>query len=328
MPLDNITESTSVADISASIGSDLFPEPSSQSNESDATSPNSGGERQQVAQPSDPNAPANIGGEQTPAPVQRKALPKAWKKTMEPLWNELKPELHDYVYSREDDVMKGLQMYQDGHTKWTETITPFKQVLDQHPNVNPVQLMQNVMGNHIRLLQTPPQERIALAKKLLEGYGIPIEALTGQPAQAPDATQRELQELRAEVQRLQGGFQTAEQRLQQQAVAEKTKEVEKFFSDPANKYAEELGDNIFQLLKTGAASDLPTAYEMAMWTNPEVRAKVLAEQQAAAAGKPPGPKPTNIDESGEAKPRTRAKAKSWQADVDEIVSKAYATSTH
>ena len=328
MPLDNITESTSVADISASIGSDLFPESTSSSNEQAATSPNSGGERQQVSQPSDPSGTPNIGGEQTPAPIQRKALPKAWKKEMEPLWNELKPELHDYVYNREADVLKGLQMYQDGHTRWNETISPFKQILDQHPGVNPVQLMQNVMGNHIRLLQASPQDRAALAKQLIQGYGIPLEALTGQAAQAPDAAQQRIEQLERKIQQLEGGFQTAEQRLQQQAVAEKTKEVEKFFSDPKNKYAEKLGDNIFQLLKTGAASDLATAYEMAMWTNPEVRAEVLAEQQAAAAGKPPGPKPTNIDESGEAKPRTRAKAKSWQADIDEIVSKAYANQPH
>lgn len=100
------------------------------------------------------------------------------------------------------------------------------------------------------------------------------------------------------------------------------KQVEMFFGDKEkHPFAEEVADDIQRLLATRAADSLESAYEMAIWTNPAVREKVLAAQQAAQ-GKP-GPKLPNLESSGAAKPTLPKGTGNWMDDIDEIAQNAF-----
>jgi hypothetical protein len=55
--------------------------------------------------------------------------------------------------------------------------------------------------------------------------------------------------------------------------------VEAFFNDPANRYAENVADQMVTLITSGQAPDLKAAYDTACWMNPEVRAELLKEQR-------------------------------------------------
>ena len=57
--------------------------------------------------------------------------------------------------------------------------------------------------------------------------------------------------------------------------------VDKFADDPANLYFNELTSDMEHLIRSGAAADLPDAYEKAIWLNPVVRAKEIARLSAA-----------------------------------------------
>jgi hypothetical protein len=258
--------------------------------------------------------------EGTPA-VAIKPLPKAWKKDMASHWEKLPPEVHEYVYAREADVMRGIQQYQANAQQWNAVIQPFAQVFQQNPGVQPVQLMQNLMNAHMTLLSAPPEQKRAFAQKMLQDYGI---NLAPGEAGAANPLESELHALRQELYSLKSGFTDTQRKAYEAAVADQRKQVDAFFSDPKNEFAEELQADILRLLQTGAATDLPTAYEQAQWLNPAVRAKLLAKQQVekAAGQQMPaqGKKFPNIESDPNARPSGR-RVKTMDETIDGIVAK-------
>lgn len=257
---------------------------------------------------------------ETPAPEPSDPLPKSWKKEMEAEWKTLPASVRKYVAKREEDVYNGIKQYHDGHKSYEALTTPFREIFSQHPDVQPVQLFQNLMHSHVKLLTLPAEEKAAFGRQLLEAYGIPLE---GSP-QAPAAQslppgyaqmQAELAETRRILRENQAAAHAAEVKRYEAEISEFAK---------ANPLFSEVGDDITRLIATGAAVDLKTAYETAVWANPVTRQKLLAEQQAAAEQKKPKPKPpTNIDSSGSA--RVNRKPTSIDATVDSVIAKHFST---
>lgn len=302
MPPDNPLDINAIAD---SIGNELFPEDKSGTGE--GTPPSAGS-------PTPPPVPPLT-------PDEFAVMPKAWKKEKEPLWSKLDREAREYIYARENDVLKGFEQYSTGHKSWNELISPFQAVIQQHPNVNPVQVMQNLMRNHLTILGASPEQKRVMAQNLLKSYGIDLGASAGPnpgaqtpPVTLPPEIQETLQivpQLRDEL----GRFKAAEQ---ERTLAENVAKVQAFAANPANKYFEEVTDDIMHFLQTGAAPTLEKAYEMAIWNNPAVRAKLLAEQ-AAGAPVPPKP-PLNVNGTGGTPP---TKPKTFEDSISSVMEKHY-----
>ena len=323
MPAENTPETTEysetfASDIAAEIGSDLF---SSEEKPAEVS--------QEPAEPSvELKDPSKIEVQPNPAVVQGqnsvgKPLPKSWKKDMAPHWEKLPPEVHEYVYAREADVMRGIQQYQQGYQQWDSLVKPFAPVLQQYPDVNPVQLMQGLMQTHLQLLDPamPAAQKAQLAQKILTDYGISLD-----PSQQQTQPNAEVQALRQELLALKQGFTQTQQRAYQEGIAQQQKLVDDFASK--NEFFEEVQNDIFRLLQTGAAVDLPSAYEQACWINPGVRQKLLAKQQTANA---PAPNPSrkangqfvNLDAAEPGK--TRVKKGSIDDTINSIVASHYST---
>ena len=62
-------------------------------------------------------------------------------------------------------------------------------------------------------------------------------------------------------------------------------ELQKFTSDPAHIYYEDVKEDMALLLSQGRAQDLKDAYEKAFWMNPKVREAVQADQLRQAEAK-------------------------------------------
>lgn len=316
---DNDLSDFNIDEVSASIGESLFPK------------------AQETVERVEPETPALAAPEKPAAPIaepapqgevapgqnsQIKPLPKAWKKDMAPVWEKLPPEVHEYVHAREADVMRGFQQYQAGHQAWDTLTRPFAPVFQQHPDVNPVQLMQGLMNTHLQLLQSTPEQKTALAQKILSDYGIDL----GQVQSAPADTRllAELNSLKTELGQLRQGF-TARQKADYDAsVNAQLSEIEAFASKPENEFFNEVGNDILRFLQNGSATDLKSAYELACWANPGVRAKMLAKQQAPA----PTPAPqrnsagrfVNVDSPDPSAATRTRKAATIDATIDQIVS--------
>ena len=318
---NEIDDKTPAADISAMIGAELFAKeaPSEASPEVESDIP---------ASPDAPELEAKLPvGEvtetalQAPAPTT-KPLPKAWKREKEALWSKLDPEAHDYIYQREADIMRGLQQYQSGHEQWNQVIQPFRHVMEQHPDVNPTELLQNLMTNHLDVVRAPKAQKISLIRNIIQGYGLDLSEVLGNTTSPGSQIPPEVQQLQGELSAIKTHLLQSPQTAYQKALDAETVKVNAFFADPKNEYASDLSDDILRILKTGTADSLDAAYEQAQWLNPVVRQKILAKQRAEALGEAEKPKPTNIESSGEARPRSR-KPKDWQSGVDSIINKHY-----
>lgn len=299
-----------VASAIADIAADLFPKRETPTNDP-VPGAAEGGEAPPIVEKT----------EEPPPPLpQGKSLPKSWKKEMEAHWLKLDPAVHDYVYEREANVDRGIQMYSEGHKKWDALTTPFKDLMAQNPNSDPIPLLQNLLSNHITLLRGTPEQKVEIAKNLIASYGLDLTSLTGtQPPQADPRLEAALRK----IDQLETNFSATQRASYEAGVAEQVKAVEAF--EKENEFFSEVADDIHRFIQTGAAPDLKSAYELACYANPAVRAKILAKQQAA-----PSPAPQqkqaipNIDGSGQARVRTPT-PKTIEDTVDSIVAKHYPT---
>lgn len=200
-------------------------------------------------------------------------LPKSIKKEQEGIWNGMSREQRELFTKREADISRGIQMYSEGHQKWDQLIKPYEPLLQQHPNVNPVQLLGNLMDSHLTLLGAKGEAaKTAKIQELFKAYGISIEGLNQQAATP-----------QVDFSPINQRLDTVEQFLHKQTLTQFEAEVQRFASDPANKHFDEVSEDIHRLIQTGAAKDLRSAYDQAIWINPTVRQKVLADQNAEAA---------------------------------------------
>lgn len=291
-------DSFDIAGAAASIGSDLF-----------------GGSAPDAGDGGAPAAPAAQPAEQTPAPPAPapappsppepwRAMPKAWKKEMESIYGSLTPEAMQYIHEREGNVSRGFQQYQSSHENWTKLTTPFQDILSQHPDVNPVELMGSLMQTHLNLMRGTPEQKQAIAQQLLQVYGINM-------GQAPEQSQA----LAALQSRL-DAYEQREQKAQQQRYVQ---EVTTFMNDAANKHAKEVVNEMIPLLRQGM--DFKTAYEQACWLNPTVRANLIAEQSAAASKTAADADALNKGAPNGTPPTAPRKAKTWEEGVDQIAAK-------
>jgi hypothetical protein len=225
---------------------------------------------------------------------------------MEGLWGKLPREVHDYVYEREGNVSKGIQAYRDGHEQWQGLLTPFQQVFQQNPGLQPKELFSNLMQTHLALTYGSPEQKRALMQEIVRAYGIDGLAAVQQAGQQA-APQVDLSPLQQRLARM-------EQQLYQNNLRETTAKVEKFFADPANKYAKDLEEDILQIVAAGER-DLAAAYEKAMWLNPKVREKLIGERTA------PSPSKVNLKagSAGDASPAPR------KGTIDETIDRIVAT---
>lgn len=214
-------------------------------------------------------APSNV-----PAPTDF-PMPQAWKKEMESHWGPLSPDVKKYIQSREEDIKKGILQYSDGHKRWNDLVTPFQETLAKYPQVNPVQLMQNLVRNHLSVVNATPEQRRALVAQIAKGYGVDLGASPGASAPAAPVDPR--------VDALESTLRGMIEAQQKASYESNLKVVESFAADPKNKFFPEVADDIMRLLQSGVVNELPAAYEMAIWSNPAVRAKVMAEQAQGTA---------------------------------------------
>jgi len=199
-------------------------------------------------------------------------LPKAWKKDLETYWKQAPKELREYVAKqREPDVQRGVQMYREGHERWSKLLTPYQEILAQYPDVDPVNLLNGLMQTHLKLSFGTPAEKRALAKQMMEAYQVSLDEAAEAAGQQAPVIPPEIDQRIA--------------RLEQERAAEQRRavmtQVETFFADPKNEFAKDVANEILQLVQKG--HQLQEAYSLAIWMNPEVRAKVIAKEQAAAA---------------------------------------------
>jgi hypothetical protein len=252
------------------------------------------------------------------APTVRKP-PSSWKKDYWGQWDRLgtDPELsklQDYIEQREADYAKGVSTYKsqwDSAAPIYEAVQPFIPELQQH-GIAPQQWIQNLGTAHRTLALGSPEQKLQMFAKLATDYGVPLQALTGGQQADPQFGHivQNFQSLQQKVNQLEQDRQSAEQaRLQQDIAA---------FQANAPHF-EAVKGTMAQLLQSGVAPDLKTAYDKAIrlhddiWSQHQAtqakdaeaeRLAAIAKKKAAAVS-PRSSSPTGAVSAGGAKKSLR-----------------------
>ena len=212
------------------------------------------------------------------APVARKP-PSSWSKDKWDHWNGLQPEVQDYIEKREADYAKGVSTYKsqwDQAAPVYEVVQKFAPELQQY-GIQPAQWIQNLGDAHRTLALGSPEQKLQMFAKLATDYGVPIHSLTGQQVdpqfghitQTVSSLQREIQT-----------FKQQQEAAQQAAIQQ---QIEAFRVNAP--HFEAVQGTMAQLLQSGVAPDLKTAYDKAIRLHDDIWQQQQAEQakQAEAA---------------------------------------------
>jgi hypothetical protein len=233
-------------------------------------------------------------------------MPNSLAKELKPVWEATPPEMQAAFLKRETDIAKGVEELKQRYTLIDQAIAPHTDALRQM-NATPGDAVNRMFLWFKALAGRPAEAFPELAKSMgidwqklaaAQNGAAPVGADGAPPAEgvAPDipepvkqyvsGMQNELAELRNIVQQIGGRFGNVEQNLNTQNEA-RTRENLSIWST-GKPHFEDVRQDMAKLIETGVIPlkadgqvDLDTAYERAIYFNPDVRAKVIAEQQQA-----------------------------------------------
>lgn len=320
---------TDISALSDQLGVELFGSDEPQVGDDKVVKPVDEGkqpvESKAVAKTPDPAAKPT---DQTQQP-STKEVPKTWgSDAAKAEWGKLSPAVQDQILKREEDMFKGLETYKQRATvgQIVEKIfEPYMPLLKQH-NVNPLEQVQGLMQAHYALVTGSKEQKVAMATRLLKEYGI---ELPGGAAPTNEYVDPEVARLREEHKKVTSRLDERDQRDMAAARETLKQKVDKFASDPANMYFDELATDIAALINKGM--ELEEAYQTAVYRNPVTRAKELARLQTerdAAAKEEARKKAEAAKKASGANVNSRPKAGTATGapvgDLDEILTEGLA----
>jgi hypothetical protein len=221
--------------------------------------------------------------------------PKSWRADEAKAWAVLPAEAKAAITRREAEAAR-LAGANDSERmfgrEFAEIVRPHMPTIQQF-GVTPQQAVKALLDSDQVLRSSTPEQKIAHARKLCFDYGIDVAALAQPDPNFP--ADPHVAALQAQVAQLSQRLATPQQ---QQFTplplspedSNVQLEIEAFRADPAHPHFDAVHQVMGQLLETGAAPDLESAYHAAVTLNPALRSTVAApapqrtqEEKTAAA---------------------------------------------
>ena len=208
--------------------------------------------------------------------------PSSWKKDYWQHWERLgtDPELarlQDYIEERESQAANGVHQYKsqlDQYKPVIDVVQKFLPELQQH-GLQPGPWIENLGTAHRMLALGTPEQKLQMFAKLAADYGVPLQALSGQqvdPQFGHVLTKAQLAEQQA-ARALQAVQEFQNSQLQQQINAFKE----------GKPHFEAVQNTMSQLLASGVADSLDSAYQKAIRLHDDVWQQIQAENTAKEA---------------------------------------------
>jgi len=221
--------------------------------------------------------------------------PTTWKKEYLPLWDKLQTgqplskeeatKFLQYANQRESEYKTGVSTYKgeaENARALQEAIAPFIPDL-QRNGIHPAAWINNLGRAHQTLALGTDQQRLDAFVKLANDYNVPLQALLGgqQPDQQVTATMQELAALKQQVDKVNSWAENQKQAELMSKINEVQSDVEHF------PHFEAVRETMAQLLESGLAPDLKTAYAKAVRMQDDVweteQERLLSAARAEAA---------------------------------------------
>jgi hypothetical protein len=212
--------------------------------------------------------------------------PVSWKPEAREEWAKAPPAIQQEALRREREINDTLRTTAEArhfHQQFQQITAPVEQFL-RAENTSPMQAFQNLMQTAVVLRTGTPQQKAALAVEIITQHGIDVEQLdsllsaryTGK--QAAPAPQNDIialldQKLAPFQQYLQTQQQQAQQ-AQQREMQTLQEETSNFLNDPKYEFANDLADDIADILEMsanrGQKISLHDAYNRATMLHPTI----------------------------------------------------------
>lgn len=183
---------------------------------------------------------------------------------------------------RSEEMHKGLEQYREKAqfgVQIEQELAPHAATL-RALGVEPAQAVREMLATDHRLRYGSDNQRYQAWLQLGQHYGLSAQNI---PQHAePQYVDPQVHALQSQLQQMQGWIQQQNQQKEWQERETLNSEITRFSSDPSNIYFEEVRNDMAGLLQAGLAVDLKDAYEKAIYANPNVRSRVLAQQQTQA----------------------------------------------
>lgn len=217
--------------------------------------------------------------------------PTSWKGPAQAEWDKMSPAARAEVHRREEDFHKGIQLYKgkaDTFDILHAEIQPYEAMI-RAANTNPQAVIRDFFNTAYQLKTGTPESKIDTLLNIADSYGVDLSLLpvvqekraAGQPIIAP-----EMSKLQQEFNQLKGTLEQQQAQQKQRLEAEERAAFETVQAELAqfaakNPHYEAVKLVMASLIESGQAKDPQDAYDKATWAVPEVRAKLVAEQEAA-----------------------------------------------
>jgi hypothetical protein len=239
--------------------------------------------------PATEELPAEEAAPEESAPEQPAIkAPSSWKKEAQAKFAALDPEIQAEVLRRENDMHNGIAQYKQHAERaqaYDRAFSPFMETINKFGVTPDVAAAELFKADHA-LRYGSPAQKVAMVQQIFRDYQINPEWLTqaGQPQVNPEVgyLQNRLQEMESRQSQFQQQQQAALESQQNEMLNSTISEFAK-----THEHFEAVRNVMAALMTTDGktppvASTMQDAYDMAIHANPELRAAIIAKQQAEA----------------------------------------------
>jgi len=227
------------------------------------------------------------GVEEQQAPeLEAISAPKHWPKEEQEIFNAWDANVQHQVMDRykamEGDYTKktqALAKYKKRNESLDEIYGPFRDDF-QRAGMDEVAATRQLLAAH-KYLREDPQQAL---KWLAQSYGVDLKAVNDDTAIEDEYADPQMKAMQQQIAQLQGTITNQQQQAQNMQKQEVQAMIDNFQTakdadgNLKHPHFDVVQNQMSGLISSGVAKDIASAYEMAVYANPETRAKVLDEK--------------------------------------------------
>ena len=212
--------------------------------------------------------------------------PKHWPKEEQEIFNAWDANVQHQVMDRykamEGDYTKktqALAKYKKRNESLDEIYGPFRDDF-QRAGMDEVAATRQLLAAH-KYLREDPQQAL---KWLAQSYGVDLKAVNDDTAIEDEYADPQMKAMQQQIAQLQGTITNQQQQAQNMQKQEVQAMIDNFQTakdadgNLKHPHFDVVQNQMSGLISSGVAKDIESAYEMAVYANPETRAKVLEEK--------------------------------------------------
>ena len=224
--------------------------------------------------------------EQQAPELEAISAPKHWPKEEQEIFNAWDANVQHQVMDRykamEGDYTKktqALAKYKKRNESLDEIYGPFRDDF-QRAGMDEVAATRQLLAAH-KYLREDPQQAL---KWLAQSYGVDLKAVNDDTAIEDEYADPQMKAMQQQIAQLQGTITNQQQQAQNMQKQEVQAMIDNFQTakdadgNLKHPHFDVVQNQMSGLISSGVAKDIASAYEMAVYANPETRAKVLDEK--------------------------------------------------